>query len=130
MLFQTRPQPRLTELTLSRRVESMPLLDISGSGPLADAFLVRGAVDFHDAVRFVRNLPWGRPTRSGDPLSVLEDGRGTAADKHILIAALARELGNEELELILGVYRMTAESHPVVVCPPTIGASKPSRSPR
>ncbi len=114
MLFQTRPQPRLTELTLSRRVESMPLLDISGSGPLADAFLVRGAVDFHDAVRFVRNLPWGRPTRPGDPLSVLEDGRGTAADKHILIAALARELGNEELQLILGVYRMTAESHPVV----------------
>ena len=114
MLFETRPQPRLDEITLSRRVESMPLLDIDGSGPLGDAFLVRGAVDFHDAVRVVRDLPWGHPERPGDPLSVLEDGKGTASDKHLLIAALAAELGNEELEVVFGIYRMSGKSHPYI----------------
>ncbi len=111
MLFQTKAEPTLEEFTLSRRVESMPRLPISADGPLGEGFLARGCIDFHDAVRFVRDLPWGRPSAQ-DAETMLAEGRGTASDKHFLLASLARELGDHELQLVLGIYRLSADSSP------------------
>lgn len=111
MLFETEAVTTLSALTLSRRVESMPSLAIEPDGPLGEAFLAKGCIDFHDAVRLVRDLPWGKPTRP-EALAVIEEGKGTATDKHFLLASLARELGNDELQLVLGIYRMSAETHP------------------
>ncbi|MCO4770506.1 MAG: hypothetical protein KDA24_10795, partial [Deltaproteobacteria bacterium] len=111
MLFQTEPEPTLSTVTLSRRVESMPKLAIEPDGPLGEAFLAKGCIDFHDAVRFVRDLPWGRPS-AGDALTVLTEGVATATDKHVLLASLAHELGDRELQLVLGIYRMGADASP------------------
>ena len=111
MLFQTKAEPKLEELTLSRRVESMPRLPISADGPLGEGFLARGCIDFHDAVRYVRDLPWGRPSAQ-DAATMLAEGKGTASDKHFLLASLARELGDYELQLVLGIYRLSADSSP------------------
>lgn len=112
MLFATDEEPSLETVTLSRRVESMPALPIEPDGPLGDAFLARGCIDFHDAVRHVRDMPWGRPSDPSKPLAVLDENKGTATDKHMLLAALARELGDTELQLVFGIYRMSADSHP------------------
>ena len=111
MLFETQQEPTLATVTLSRRVESMPKLAIEPDGPLGEAFLAKGCIDFHDAVRHVRDLPWGRPEGEG-PKAVIDEGKGTATDKHVLLASLARELGDEELQLVLGIYRVSADSTP------------------
>jgi len=111
VLFETEAEPKLRDVTLSRRVESMPSLPIEPDGPLGDAFLARGCINFHDAVRLVRDMPWGRPSRP-DAVTIITESVGTATDKHFLLASLARELGNTELQIVLGIHRMSAETHP------------------
>jgi len=83
------------------------------SGVVTSAFLDIAKTDLRSSAQFVCDLPYGRNSRSDEPLIVLTEHRGTCSTKHALIRRLAIEQGFN-LSLILGLYEMTDRNTPGV----------------
>lgn len=62
----------------------------------------------------VRGLAYGRPTQPGEPTAVLTEARGTCSGKHRLLAAVAHECGQRQVELLVGIYAMDESNTPGV----------------
>jgi hypothetical protein len=62
----------------------------------------------------VQALPYGRNS-SRDPKLVLTEGKGACSGKHALLASLAEEHGETEIELIAGIFLMSGETHGALV---------------
>jgi len=82
--------------------------------PITRLFLERGITDFRKACAYVQSLPYGRNTTRGNFLQVLTEGKGACSGKHALLAQLAEEHGENEIELIAGIFLMSDETHPVL----------------
>jgi hypothetical protein len=82
--------------------------------PVSDLFLAKGITDFLQATGYVHQLPYGRNTAKPDVFIALKDGFGTCGTKHMALAQLALENGQEDILLKLGVYKMNAENTPPV----------------
>ena len=95
------------------RASFLPDVALSEGGHLASALERRGVSSFRDAGRYVRSLPYGRPSERPAFLHVVGEGRGTCSSKHACIAALAREVGIG-LRLMLGVFDMDEANTPGV----------------
>jgi hypothetical protein len=81
--------------------------------PLARMCQDRGLFTFHRVADHVLHLPYGRNSDRAALQRVLEEGRGTCATKHALLAALAGEHG-VEMPLMLGIYEMNGVNTPAV----------------
>jgi peroxiredoxin len=88
----------------------LPLSDLTATGA---AFRSVGIARFHDAVRLVWRLPYGRNADRADWRLVLPEGRGTCSTKHALLARLAREHG-VRVDLVVGIYEMREANTPGV----------------
>ncbi len=88
--------------------------NISNTGEISNLFLDKGIVDFHSACSYVQNLPYCRISDSLKTELVLIEGRGTCSTKHSLLSKLAIENKQEEIELIMGIFLMSPETHPVL----------------
>ncbi|HEX5513078.1 MAG TPA: hypothetical protein VFY81_01675, partial [Gammaproteobacteria bacterium] len=88
-----------------------PLTD---SQPLCRALRAFGLVTFEALAEQVRAVPYGRPQKPDELLSVLTENRGTCSGKHRLLAAVAHECGRSEIELIVGIYAMSEDNTPGV----------------
>jgi hypothetical protein len=77
------------------------------------SFIAHRAATFHDAVRLVWRLPYGRNADRADWRRVLAEGRGTCSTKHALLAALAGEHG-VAVDLVVGIYEMREANTPGV----------------
>lgn len=86
----------------------LPDRPITASGPVSLAFLAGGITTFHQACRFVQELPYGYTTDRDSPLAVFAEGKGTCTTKHAAIATLAQELGLPVFKQV-GIYAMTEE---------------------
>lgn len=91
----------------------LPQFRIRAVGPVSLQFLDAGIHTFHEALLYVRYLPYGRTTDNTDLARVFGENRGTCSTKHTLLATLAQESGYP-LRLMLGVYRMKASNTPGV----------------
>ena len=80
---------------------------------VSERFLAAGIQDWHGALRHVGGLPYGRNRDRGEPVLVLEEGRGTCSSKHALLAWLAAEQ-NQPVDLMLGIYEMSERNTPGV----------------
>ena len=90
------------------RIENLPEGPITGDGPVSQEFLRRGVAAFHDACRYVHQLPYGYNANRDDPMSLFAEGKGTCTTKHAVIALLAQELGLPVGKAV-GIYAMTEE---------------------
>lgn len=109
------PQVRVTVLspTSPGEIDELPDAPLADGGPLAASLRERGLASFHDACRYVKALPYGRP--SGGWPTVIAEGRGTCNSKHALLVMLADELGLRSIQLGLGMFEMTGEGFPGAV---------------
>jgi len=87
---------------------------ISGDSALCEGTRARGFTSFEKLAAHVRLLPYGRPVDNGDPLAVLQEGRGTCSSKHQLLAAVAQACGHSEIQLAVGIYEMCEANTPGV----------------
>lgn len=94
-------------------VQALPEWGLSPASPLGRAFIEQGCATFHAAAAHVWHLPYGRTSDRADYRLVLEEGCGTCATKHALLAAVAREHG-VALGLVLGIYEMCEANTPGV----------------
>lgn len=79
---------------------------IRSSREVSKAFKKLGLNDFSDAAEYVRNLPYRRISNHSNPLHVLHESCGTCSSKHHLLALLAQENSWEDIQLVLGIYKM------------------------
>jgi hypothetical protein len=94
-------------------IERLPNVALHAERPLGRRFAALGLGDYCEAVRHVRNLPYGRNSDRSEWRLVLEEGRGTCSTKHALLAELARE-NSLPVALVLGVYEMDGANTPGV----------------
>ncbi len=90
----------------------LPDFELTADDPLADAFSERGLSHFGEACTFVQNLPYGRSAQRGDFMAVLPEGKGTCSSKHGLLSLLAEMHGQNDIHLMVGIFLMSAETHP------------------
>ena len=105
----------MTRTPLTTIETALPQFPIQASGPVSLLFLRAGICNFHDALQYVRTLPYGRNSDQADLSRVIGEGRGTCSNKHALLASLADENsfgGPRGIQLVLGVYRMSGKNTP------------------
>lgn len=87
---------------------------IHAAGALSEAVIGRGFAAFDQLAEFVRSLPYGRTASTIDPLAVLHESCGTCSSKHQLLAAVAHECSHLEIQLTVGLYKMSEDNTPGV----------------
>lgn len=85
---------------------------LSSNEIYSSAFRELGITDFHAACEYLKNLPYGRNANRRDFLLTLTEGKGTCSSKHAILAYLADENGQKAIELIVGIFLMSSETHP------------------
>ncbi|PCC99604.1 hypothetical protein [Halopseudomonas pelagia] len=88
--------------------------ELSKHGPLVEEVRRRGFDRFLALAKHVSQLPYGRPSNCEDFLAILKERRGTCSFKHRLLAAVAHECGNSNVELVVGLYAMSEQNTPGV----------------
>lgn len=81
---------------------------IANAGPISRVFLGLGAESFHEACRYVHELPYGYNSDRDDPMILFKEQKGSCTTKHAVIATLAEESG-VAVEKHIGVYAMIEE---------------------
>lgn len=84
-----------------------------GSSSLCREVKKFGFTRFDELAEHVRSLPYGRP-KSLEPLAVLSEQCGTCSSKHQLLAQVAQESGQPQVQLTIGIYEMSERNTPGV----------------
>ena len=95
-------------------LETLPQFSIRPCGENSEAFLEFGINNFHDAVKFIHRLPYGRNTDRSEYRLVLSERKGTCSTKHALLSCLCIEQGISEIMLYTGIYEMKESNTHVV----------------
>lgn len=90
----------------------LPVTELTAIGPISDAFRNLKISDFHAACDYIHQLSYGRNTSRSDFTLVLTEQKGTCSSKHALLSILAEENGLQNIELIVGIFMLSAETHP------------------
>lgn len=86
---------------------NLPNADLPLEGELAGLFLSKGLQDYHQALQFLKELPYGTNESEG-ARAVFQDGCGMCSSKHGCAAALAIECGLKTVSKVLVYYRLDA----------------------
>jgi hypothetical protein len=68
-----------------RSWDVLPNAILKRAGPITDAFVEIGIVDFRSAAACGKGLLYGRNTDPSDAMAVFRDHRGTCSTKHALL---------------------------------------------
>lgn len=90
---------------------AMKNFTLNSSEIITQKLIEKGINDFLSACEYVQKLPYGRTSSRTDFLTVLVEGKGTCSSKHGLLARLAEENNELEIELIMGIFLMSPETH-------------------
>ena len=91
-----------------------PNFNIKSLGIISDQFLELGLHDFQSAAFFIKNLPYKRNIDKLDSLCVFNDSGGTCSTKHALLKNLAIENNFNDLQLMLGIFKMNSTNMPKI----------------
>jgi len=70
--------------------------------------------DFHEVTKYVEALPYGRNSNNEDLKLVLSEKKGTCSTKHAFIVQTAFENEQPDIQLALGIYKMSARTNPEI----------------
>ena len=79
---------------------------IADKGLMASTFLDMDVKSFHQACRYVHELPYGYNSDRDDPMTLFKENMGSCTTKHAVIATLAAEL-QIDIDKHIGIYAMT-----------------------
>ncbi len=82
--------------------------------PLTQIAHSLGLHSWQALVSFVENLPYGRNANRYDFGLVLQEQKGTCSSKHALLRKIAEENRFDEVQQIMGIYKMTDANNPGV----------------
>ena len=73
-----------------------------------------GIKTWNELTKFIKNLPYGRNKNRTDFGLVLSEQKGTCSSKHALLKSIADLNNVRNIELIIGIYRMTESNTPKI----------------
>ena len=91
----------------------LPNFDLDAQEDSEAILIHRGLSDFHQAVRYVHALPYGRTADRSDFRAVLTEQQGTCSTKHALLARMAQS-HRASVTLLLAFYEMSEANTPGV----------------
>lgn len=93
---------------------SLPNFNLTGGQPVSDEFIKKDIKTFHNAVRFIHNLPYGRNKTPQNIASIIKEGMGTCSTKHACLKTLAEENEIHSIRLSLCIFSMNKKNTPDV----------------
>jgi hypothetical protein len=87
---------------------------ISAHFELSLRFTDMNITDFAAALKYIQHLPYGRNSKDGSLMRVLDEKRGTCSTKNALLHTLCMENGKQGFALTLGIFNMDAENTPQI----------------
>ena len=93
---------------------SLPNFNLTGGNPVSDQFLIKKIKTFHDAIRHIHNLPYGRNKNPRNIASIIREGVGTCSTKNACLKTLAEENEIHSINLTLCIFSMTEQNTPGV----------------
>lgn len=91
-------------------MNKLPNFSILNRGRISFEFLNKGLRDFHGAIQYVQDIPYGRTSNKKRLELVLIEDKGTCSTKHAILTELARENGHPDVQLMLGIYNMNGQN--------------------
>lgn len=76
---------------------------------ISEEFLNRNILDFHSACKYVSELPYKRNSDKENIQCIFDDLGGTCSTKHAILRKLALENDQQDVKLILGIFKMDTE---------------------
>ena len=87
---------------------------ISAHFELSLRFTDLNITDFAAALKYIQHLPYGRNSKDGSLMRVMDEKRGTCSTKNALLHTLCMENGKQGFDLTLGIFNMDAENTPEI----------------
>ncbi|MGN5953160.1 hypothetical protein ACP6L2_00960 [Sphingobacterium lactis] len=84
-------------------------------GMISIAFLDNDIQTFHDACSFIQNLPYKRNSDKENLTLIFTEKCGTCSSKHAVLKQLCIEQNMEDIELMIGVFKMNAINTPPIL---------------
>jgi len=79
---------------------------LSTEFPLSKKLMAEGIQDLDSLILFIQHLPYGRTSNRANLNLVFEESKGTCSSKHGFIKKIAEENSWDDIELIIGIYKM------------------------
>ncbi len=95
-------------------MNKLPDFDIRPDGEISKEFLRKGILTFLQAIEYVKNLRYGRNSNKDDLKIIFAENRGTCSTKHALLKQLAAENDFNNIQLLIGIFRMNTTNTPKV----------------
>lgn len=91
----------------------LPNFNLSATGRISIDFMEKDIKTFHQAIQYVKNIPYGRGKKKY-PFNLLKENKATCSTKHALIKELAQENNIYSIQLMMGIYTMDKENTPKI----------------
>jgi hypothetical protein len=95
-------------------VFSIHQLTFNSTSNLTSSIKDAGINNWSELIEFTRNLPYGRNSNREDFSLVLKENKGTCSSKHSFLKKVAEENNFENVQLILGMYKMNHLNTPKI----------------
>ena len=81
---------------------------------LTELAMSNGIITWNQLTNFIKALPYGRNMNRKDLGLVLSEKKGTCSSKHALLKSIADFNNVPNIDLIIGIYRMTESNTPKI----------------
>lgn len=83
---------------------------LTSTGKLTSLVKLLGIHSWNELLTFVQQLPYGRNSNRHDLSLVIKEQKGSCSSKHAFLKAIADENHINNIQLILGMYKMSSEN--------------------
>lgn len=91
-----------------------PNFKISSKEELSSIVLDKGISDFYSLCLFTRDLPYTRISDKADLSLTISENCGTCSSKHAFLKQVAIENNQDEIKLIVGIFKMNKINTPIL----------------
>ena len=88
------------------------MFELHRPGLLSNLLKEKGIQHFNSAIDFVKHLPYKRISNNSDLSFLILENCGTCSTKHAFLKKVAEEQNQNEVDLILAIYKMDAKNTP------------------
>ncbi|WP_405206203.1 hypothetical protein [Aquimarina sp. LLG6339-5] len=86
--------------------------EINSNDELSNLIIKKGISSWAQLVLFIKHLPYGRNANRIDSKLVILEQKGTCSSKHALLKRIANLNGRNDIDLIIGIYKMNSINTP------------------
>ena len=87
---------------------------INSEDHLSQLIIEKGITSWKELIAYIKTIPYGRNSNRIDSKLVISENKGTCSSKHALLKKIADLNGAQNIELIIGIYKMNNINTPKI----------------